>query len=144
MNKAGRLFLTEQIKYDQHTNRAIAGTFTFKKRFNFKYIDDIDVEEATRHFKNRINQSALKNDYCRRGRQLKFLYAIEKMADGRLHIHTYIECPDEMNTDDFCKIIESCWRKIDIGHRSIDLQNCYDKKGWISYMTKRSETKTGV
>ena len=121
----------------------MAVTLTFKKsiwsnngKFDTRiFLDEDKASENVRHFLNFLNRDSLGNLPERVGMKLRVFTVFEKTDTKNLHYHCVINCPSNIDHEEFSQLIRNCWKKTWWGNDQINIQAGADN-GWVSYITK--------
>lgn len=135
--------LEEEIENFIYRNRIpnpLNITFTQKQSYNGFVIDDVSSDRNFRHFKNVLNSKVFGNGYRRFGKQLKMLVVREVSSLQRHHLHTILEQPNRVNSNDFIDLIRDVWRSTNFGYEEVHIENPSSQNredGWLGYILKR-------
>jgi len=130
----------ERFLWSNRIPNPINLTLTEKQKYNGFQLDDVSSDRNFRHFKNVLNSKVYGNGYRRFGRQLKMLVVREISSLNRHHIHSGIEQPNRLNSEDFVDLIRDVWRSTNFGYEEIHIENPSSQNredGWLGYILKR-------
>lgn len=89
---------------------------------------------------NRLQRAQLGIRYRRHRERLDWFFAIERSADGRLHVHGACALPAPAIWDDPVAKFEldllTQWKKCAWGYHEQKIKPAFDLAGWIQYCTK--------
>ena len=130
-------------------------TFTVKQSVHtptpfgllYRKVTQTDLRRNFRHFMNRLNQTYFGNSFRRFNKKLKVFNVEQYSKDGRLHLHTILQIPQNITVSDFKNTIREIWSlKTEWGYKEFDFMEPndhlhfggeYGEVGWLKYSIRQ-------
>ena len=110
---------------------------------NIEFLNPQSASQNAKHFLNILNREVHGNIGVRIGKKLKVITTIEGSwtEEKRYHLHMAIKYPEEIAMNEISKVrfrnqVQSCWLRTRWGYHEYDIQDIYDWKGWLNYISK--------
>ena len=110
-------------------------TLTMKQEGDHGKLTSEISSQNFRHFMNVLNRQIYKQKFKRYKKRLKVIPVIENSYKDRLHLHTIIEIPSNINTNEYCDLIRRLWKETNYGRQQVHIHKQINS-GWTEYITK--------
>ena len=118
-------------------------TLTMKQEGSKGKLDHFIASQNFRHFMNVLNRKIYKQQFKRFNKRLNVLPVIENSDNNRIHFHTILSVPENINLNEYIQLIKETWINTSYGYREIDVKP-FINSGWTEYITKFKSSNDDV